>query len=176
MPFRRWSSKHKKTFGITREEEEKKHGKNYRVPPKPDSYYTNIKGCCRWCGDMIIREDETINYRRSWHPKCLEEYLFIYHQPETRKHIWIRDGGKCAYCDKAATKGKWQLDHIKPLVEQKDVPWHKRDFSYWMPDNLQILCNGCHKKKTSKEATERARKRRGEKVEVNKRVRDKYIC
>ena len=166
MPFRRWSSKHRKTFGITREEEKKKHGKNYRVPPKPDSYYTNVKGCCRWCGDMIIREDETINYRRSWHPKCLEEYLFIYHQPETRKHIWIRDGGKCAYCDKAATKGRWQLDHIRPLWEQKGVKEKDLDWSYWSLDNLQTLCRKCHIEKTK---TDTANARKSKKV-IYKRI------
>ena len=35
------------------------------LPPKPDSYYTKIKGKCRWCGNMIVKEDGTINERRS---------------------------------------------------------------------------------------------------------------
>lgn len=76
---------------------------------------------------------------------------------ETRKAVWSRDKGKCNKCGKqCARKGEdgWHMDHIKPLIEAHG------DLSYWRLPNLQTLCQDCHTKKTSIEATERAAKRR----------------
>tara|TARA_B100001094_G_scaffold330605_1_gene396225 strand:+ start:770 stop:985 length:216 start_codon:yes stop_codon:yes gene_type:complete len=53
MPLSRWSKRHKKTFGKKKE----KWDGNFRLPPKPDSYYTKTKGSCRWCGNVILKED-----------------------------------------------------------------------------------------------------------------------
>ena len=58
MPLSRWSSRHKKTFNKKKKE---KWDGNFRLPPKPDSYYTQTKGNCRWCGKVILNEDGTIN-------------------------------------------------------------------------------------------------------------------
>ena len=41
MPLSRWSSRHKKTFGKKKKE---KWDGNFRLPPKPDSYYVETKG------------------------------------------------------------------------------------------------------------------------------------
>ena len=73
MPLSRWSSRHEKTFGKKKKE---KWDGNFRLPPKPDSYYTQTKGNCRWCGKVILNEDGTINTRKSWHEECATEYLF----------------------------------------------------------------------------------------------------
>ena len=40
MPLSRWSKRHEKTFG---KKKEKRNG-NFRLPPKPDCYYTKVKG------------------------------------------------------------------------------------------------------------------------------------
>ena len=81
MPLSRWSSRHKKTFG---EKKKEKWDGNFRNPPKPDSYYSKTKGCCRWCGTTILNEDGTINMRKTWHEDCATEYLLIYHSGEQR--------------------------------------------------------------------------------------------
>ena len=54
MPLTRWSRRHKKTFG--KYDEEIWDG-NFRQPPKPKSYYTKVKGQCRWCDKIIVNED-----------------------------------------------------------------------------------------------------------------------
>ena len=51
MPLSRWSSRHEKTFGKKKKE---KWDGNFRLPPKPYSYYTQTKGHCRWCGKVIL--------------------------------------------------------------------------------------------------------------------------
>ena len=116
MPLSRWSSRHKKTFG---EKKKEKSDGNFRHPPKPDSYYVQTKGSCRWCGNTILNEDGTINTRKSWHEDCATEYLLIYHSGEQRAQLWNRDKGKCNHC--GCEDVKWQADHIKHLVEQKGV-------------------------------------------------------
>jgi hypothetical protein len=73
MPLSRYTKRHKKTFGRDKE----KWDGDFRKPPKPDSYWTKIKGQCRWCGLMIIKEDDSINKRKSWHKDCATEYMLI---------------------------------------------------------------------------------------------------
>ena len=124
----KWSKRHKKTFGKKTRETDATQG-SFRYPPKPDSYYTKIEGQCRWCGNMILNEDGTINSRRNWHEDCSEEYMFYYHSGATRQKVYERDLGKCNYCGDITTR--WELDHINPLSEQKNVPRDKMDWSYW---------------------------------------------
>ena len=52
MPLSRWSRRHKKTFG-RKKPEPKVFLEEHRVPPKPTSYYTKMKGKCRFCGKII---------------------------------------------------------------------------------------------------------------------------
>ena len=42
MPLSRFGRRHERTFGKEKEEWDG----NFRKPPKPDSYYTKIKGQC----------------------------------------------------------------------------------------------------------------------------------
>ncbi len=146
MPLSRFSRRHERTFGREKEE----WNGNFRKPPKPDSYWTKIKGQCRWCGSMIVKEDGTINERKNWHKDCATEYMLIYHSREQRAHVRKRDGGKCNHC--GTYSRKWDVDHIRPLVEQKGVREEDLDWSYYSLDNLQTLCRDCHKKKTKSES------------------------
>jgi len=155
MPLSRWSKKHKKTFG---KKEQKNESDTYRFPPKPKSYYTKIKGQCRWCGNMIMNSDDSVNKKMSWHSDCVEEYMFIYHTKETRAKVRDRDNGYCVWC--GTISRKWDVDHIRPLVEQKGKDITELDYSYWKMDNLQTLCRVCHKEKTKSEATHRAAERK----------------
>ena len=82
MPLSRFGRRHERTFGKEKEEWDG----DFRKPPKPDSYYTKIKGQCRWCGNMIVNEDGTINERKSWHEECATEYM-IYTTRKNNEHI-----------------------------------------------------------------------------------------
>ena len=98
MPLSRWSRRHKRTFG-KKKKESKVFLEEHRIPPKPTAYYTKKKGKCRFCGNLIKSEKTGLtNQRKSWHRKCVDEYMFIYHSSETRKYIWKRDKGNCAHC------------------------------------------------------------------------------
>jgi len=154
VPLSRWSSRHKKTFNKKKKE---KWDGNFRLPPKPDSYYVETKGSCRWCGNTILNEDGTINTRKTWHEDCATEYLLIYHSGEQRAQLWNRDKGKCNHC--GCENRTWHADHIKPLVEQKHVKEKDLDWSYYSLDNLQTLCKSCHRKKTNSEVKLRGKKK-----------------
>jgi len=70
---------------------------------------------------------------------------------ETRKRIWLRDGGRCVDCgrvvDIAPGAGQMEIDHATPL-------WAGgRDDDA----NRVTRCTDCHASKTAAEAAERAR-------------------
>ena len=146
MPLSRFGRRKKHTFGKQKEE----WNGDFRKPPKPDSYYVQEKGICRWCGKKII-ENKIHKTRKSWHQDCATDYMIIHHPTEARKHIWKRDKGKCNECGKQCTRRSWDLDHIKPLMEQKGLQEHELDWSYYELQNMQTLCRPCHKKKTKKD-------------------------
>ena len=147
----------RKTLGKkTRKFDEQTFENDFRYPPKPDSYYdVKEKGICRWC-DNIINDDRGIkSTRASWHPDCSEEYLMYYNSRHIRKYIRKRDYGECAECGEYDPR--FQIDHIRPLYEQKEIPAEYVDWSYWDEKNLQTLCRKCHKIKT-KEDMEKLRR------------------
>ena len=145
MPLSKFGRKHERTFG---REKEKWDG-DFRKPPKPKSYWTKIKGQCRWCGFMINNDEGGINERKSWHQDCATLYMIVYHSREQRAQLRMRDGGKCNHC---GVQGKrWDCDHIRPLVEQKGLDAKDLDWSYYMMENLQTLCKKCHRAKTNSE-------------------------
>ena len=45
--------------------------------------------------------------------------MLIYHSREQRAHVRKRDKNKCNHC--GVISRKWDVDHIRPLVEQKHV-------------------------------------------------------
>ena len=163
MPLSRWSRRHKRTFGKKKQDESKVFLEEHRVPPKPTAYYTEDKGKCRYCGHWIYTERGELNTRKSWHSRCADEYMFIYHSGETRKYIWKRDNGECAHCHELfpwrsrRNSEKWDVDHIRPLWEQNGKTFEEIDLTYWEEENLQTLCYSCHKKKSADEAARRAK-------------------
>jgi len=129
----------------------KKLQEDFRVPPKPRWYYSLRRpGRCRWCGDPTERP------RQRWHPECVQEYREVHVVSETRRIIRKRDGCICAECGRK--DHRWELDHKRPLWEQKDIPVEERDLAYWQKGNLQTLCRVCHREKSNREATERSRR------------------
>jgi len=138
----------KRTFGIkSRDFDEQTFENDFRYPPKPDSYYdVKEKGVCRWCENIINDERGARNMRASWHPDCSDDYLMLYNSKHIRKYIKKRDYAECNECGEYDPR--FQIDHIKPLYEQKYKTSDEVDWSYWDEKNLQTLCRECHKKKT----------------------------
>lgn len=133
----------------------------HRTPPKPPYFDSAPKGTCRWCNGDILKNTGERNTRANWHPKCVQEYKLIFWPAVTRRAVFKRDKGLCAKCGHQCARkynDVWHLDHIKPLVESQG------DISYWGLDNLQTLCQPCHKAKTGAEATARAAARKARKT------------
>lgn len=65
---------------------------------------------------------------------------------------------RCAQCKKEYTSTNVQVDHIRPVVDVKDgfVDWNTFiERLFCEEDNLQVLCTGCHDKKSKKERAKR---------------------
>ena len=73
----------------------------------------------------------------------------IYNTSHIRKYIRKRDYGECNICGEY--DGRFHVDHIKPLYEQKGLSSDEIDLSYWDEKNLQTLCRQCHKEKTKED-------------------------
>ena len=112
-------------------------------------------GTCRWCGTVVLAPNGSPSTRARWHAKCVAAYKLIHWPAVTRRAVKRRDKNVCAGCGKKSQK--WQMDHIKPLIESNG------DLRFWELDNLQTLCEPCHHAKTGQEATARAAVRRAEK-------------
>lgn len=128
---------------------------SYRIPPKPDYFDTVPAGTCRWCNTLTGLTPTGRVKKSRWHKECLREYKLLFWWSETKREAYKRDKGICNLCKKD-TKGNWELDHIKPLYENKEA----RDLSFWQMGNLQTLCVDCHKTKSSAEAKHRAEQRK----------------
>lgn len=69
---------------------------------------------------------------------------------DVRLRLWSKCKGHCEACTRKILAGeKKAVDHITPLADGGE---HDER-------NMQILCEGCHKLKTGKESTERAKVR-----------------
>jgi 5-methylcytosine-specific restriction endonuclease McrA len=58
-----------------------------------------------------------------------------------------------------------EVDHVRPLWSLTDA--ERLELRWWLPFNLQLLCVGCHKAKTKREARDRARGRLRARVRVD---------
>lgn len=129
----------------------------HRRPPLPPTYDTSPEGVCRWCGEAIGETKTGRPSKARWHSHCVNEYKLLFWPPHTRRAVWRRDKGVCYECGhQCAKKGEdgWHMDHILPLIDANG------NLDYWRMGNLQTLCGDCHTKKTSREATERAERRK----------------
>ena len=55
----------------------------------------------------------------------------------TRTNIYIRDRGRCQYCDKRLNRSRFTLDHVIPKSKGGETDWN----------NLVISCSSCNTKK-----------------------------
>jgi len=119
--------------------------KNQR-PMKPCSKY----GCpnltqSTYCNEHSNEQSNNNRYYDKYHRS--EPSKRFYHSTawkKAREIIKIRDNGLCQQClkDKRITIGTI-VDHIIPIKQD----WNKR----LDEDNLQLLCQSCHNKKTGNE-------------------------
>jgi hypothetical protein len=126
--------------------------RDHRKPPKPKWFHIAQPGQCRYCGEMVTNADGRVNRRANWHKPCLRQYKLIYWPDQTKRAVWKRDRGQCIECGEITAE--WDMDHRQPLIESKG------DMAFWSLGNCTTLCRPCHKDKTAREATERARLRR----------------
>lgn len=94
--------------------------------------------------------------RRTWHDKCLREYLLFTDRVAQTRYLQERDGRTCAA--EGCEREGWEVDHVTPLWRVRHLPDDERR-PYHGPTNLQLLCTQHHKEKTAREAGERARER-----------------
>jgi 5-methylcytosine-specific restriction endonuclease McrA len=69
--------------------------------------------------------------------------------------VWLRDKGMCNHCDKQCTRRGWDLDHVRPLLEQKGLKEDELNWDYYTLTNMQTLCRPCHREKTNKDIKKR---------------------
>lgn len=113
----------------------------------------NKQGCSqltkdRYCEQHITVKAENNRYYDKYHRSGRSKQF--YHSAawkRVRNLIRIRDNGLCVEClnDKRITVGTI-VDHIIPIKQN----WNKR----LDEDNLQLLCQSCHNKKTGTERKE----------------------
>lgn len=115
-------------------------------PPWP---FKKVAGACNLCGTDVPKP------RRSW---CSAECVAINELsrfPDVARHqlLWVYDG--CHRC--GARTWKLDVDHRRPLWSL--TPAERGELRWWLPFNLWLLCDECHKAKTKWEAAARAQGR-----------------
>jgi len=97
-----------------------------------------------------------VNRRKHWHQACADRWRIMNDPTEARKFVWQRDNGICQECGRDCKPSHpehyhspcypWQVDHVKALFEANG------DISYYEPENMELLCDDCHKLKTKEDA------------------------
>lgn len=115
---------------------------------------------CPSCG----KPKKDWNRRTDWRccsTKCTEKYEELYttySQADMREKVLKRDKYKCVKCG-YWSKGQYhpdlEADHITPIALGGDE---------WDLDNLQTLCNDCHRIKTKEDIRKIAQLRKIEKL------------
>lgn len=89
-------------------------------------------GHCRWCGEDILREDDSsrLNLRRTWHPACFHQFNLHTHRDTQVAFLLKRDGPGCGAC--GAVMGQWErtaysADHERDpdYCRAKDAWWRR---------------------------------------------------
>ncbi len=130
----------------------------HRLPPLHD-----VPGECRLCRQAVPPSRD--GKPRAWHyrkgePNCWQEYKLMTRHGLAKQALARTRGNACEQCHvKGKTRSaKWlHLDHIEPLIESANDEDRLRFFRL---DNLQLLCEDCHKAKTSAENSQRAAQRK----------------
>lgn len=107
---------------------DEKKGQRYFKKPKP-----NFK--CIYCGRTIVKKEELF-----CSVECDNKYKILFPSWETiRNKIFARDNYKCKSCGRIAIISELEVDHIVAIA---------LGGNFWYENNLQTLCDDCHKEKT----------------------------
>ena len=123
-------------------------GSTYGLPTRKD----RPPGSCAWCWTP---KDPGQHTNANYHPDCVIIMTALKGIRETPYGKPLVPRGLCE-CGEEAT----ELDHIVPLsiaVMDGLRVWIRA----FMPSNLQWLCRECHRRKTSKDRADLARRRNG---------------
>ena len=64
---------------------------------------------------------------------------------DKRKDVFVRDGGRCAYCGRLQTYDEFEVDHKTPLSpDNPDMEPGTNEL-----DNLQVTCRSCNEDKAA---------------------------
>ncbi len=86
--------------------------------------------------------------RKTYMREYMRKYSLIYYH-EKRKEARIKLGGECVEC---GSKDKLEFDHIDPETKSFDINTNVSVERFWKEvAKCQLLCKGCHFKKTLKE-------------------------
>ena len=138
----------RKVYEIKRRHEDSKRQavRDTRKCPLPE---WKGKGWCKWCNEPM---GDKCGRATMWHPACAVEFRLHNVLDDQIAFLVRRDGKKCAMC---AREGIGEVDHVIALWKIRHLPAMKRRV-YYGPVNLWLLCWWCHKRKTRREAAERA--------------------
>lgn len=131
----------------------------HRQPCFPPSYDANRQnGNCKWCNEPLPRKkDGGISRSWFWHGPCGDAHALMTDLGLHRRALLERDGDLCADCGLPAC-GPLEIDHVVPLWSvDRQAPEAAK---YWTVENLQLLGQPCHKKKSALEAKQRAKEKR----------------
>lgn len=94
----------------------------------------------------------------AWGTKSRQERGYGAAWDRVRKQVMQRDAGMCQPCCKAGRLGvlAQAVDHITSKANAARLRWSQARIDH--PDNLQAICDGCHKVKTEAEQGKKKRK------------------
>lgn len=58
----------------------------------------------------------------------------------TRENVWLRDHGKCQYCDRHVPLDGYEYEHVKPRSHGGKTDWR----------NIVVACSACNSKKRNR--------------------------
>lgn len=85
--------------------------------------------------------------------RCLKPFKFSFKEARfTRKNVYLRDNGKCRYCNTKIPFEDVTLDHVHPKSKGGGSGW----------DNIVISCGSCNQRKGSRPLHETGMKIHGD--------------
>lgn len=115
------------------------------LPPRPFGGQTrNGRKVCPMCGELSTSK------RGWWHPVCAQ----IWSLASSPQLAWVELRKEANCCWECRARGRTlEVEHVRPLWSL--TPAERREFKWWLPFNLQLLCRECHRAKSAREARER---------------------
>lgn len=141
-----------------------------RQPPRPP-YHHHPGRVCRLCGVKLTGR------QRTWCADgCVLVWFLATDSAVALRHLVELHGRRCWECWATEEPGTWpwwetghtgtppaqaivlEVEHVRPLWSLTDL--ERGELRWWLPFNLQLLCRPCHRRKSAREAGERAQVRR----------------